>query len=308
MNVKKLVVGAMLVIVGLPVALILTVVVSVAVLDRSNGTIVSSGRPRSYLLYVPPSYDRAKPTPLVISLHGAAGWPAQQMNLSRWNRLAETQGFIVVYPSGSDVPKVWHVDRGGGLMHDVTFISALIDTLEAAYNIDRTRIYANGMSIGGGMAFVLSCTLSDRIAAVGMVSAAQSLAASWCTDPRPVPMIEFHGAADPIVPYGGGPLRDPFNPATVMFPAVRDWVASWARRNRCGTNPVESAVAADVSRIEYTHCAQDAAVVLYTIRGGGHSWPGGKPLPQWWVGPTSRSVDATSEMWAFFRAHPLRGN
>src|SRR5437899_12772654 len=94
-----------------------------------------------------------------------------------------------------------------GLMRDVRFISELIDTLRAAYNIDRTRIYANGMSIGGGMAFVLSCTLSDRIAAVGMVSAAQSLAASWCTDPRPVPMIEFHWAADPIVPYGRGPLR-----------------------------------------------------------------------------------------------------
>jgi len=46
-------------------------------------------------------------------------------------------------------------------------------------------------------------------------------------------------------------------------------------------------------------------VVLYTIQGGGHSWPGGKPLPQWWVGPTSRSIDATSQMWTFFREHQL---
>src|SRR5947209_15439212 len=91
-----------------------------------------------------------------------------------------------------------------GLMRDVRFISELIDTLRAAYNIDPTRIYANGLSIGGGMAFVLSCTLSDRIAAVGMVAAAQSLPSSWCTDHRPVPMIAFHGTADPIVPYQGG--------------------------------------------------------------------------------------------------------
>ena len=227
-------------------------------------------------------------------MHGAAGWPAQQMNLSGWNRLAESQGFIVVYPSGSDVPKIWHVDRGAGLTRDVTFISALIDTLEVNYNIDPTRIYANGLSAGGGMAFVLSCTLSDRIAAVGLVAAAQPMDRGWCTDQRPVPMIAFHGAADPIVPYQGGPLGDPFNHVKVMFPAVKDWVAGWARRNRCGPEPVESGVAPDVTRIEYTRCV-----------GGGHSWPGGKPLPEWWVGPTSRSIDATSQMWTFFRTHQL---
>ena len=83
-------------------------------------------------------------------------------------------------------------------MRDVRFISELIDKLEAAYNIDPARIYANGFSNGGGMAFVLSCTLSDRIAAVGMVGAAQTLPWSWCTDHRPVPMIAFHGTADPI--------------------------------------------------------------------------------------------------------------
>src|SRR5437899_654614 len=140
-----------------------------------------------------------------------------------------------------------------GLMRDVRFISELIDTLRAAYNIDPTRIYANGLSIGGGMAFVLSCTLSDRVAAVGMVAAAQSLPSSWCTDKRPVPMIAFHGAADPIVPYNGGPSGDRFNPVKVMFPAVGDWVASWARRNQCGANPVDSGVAPGV-HITYPHC------------------------------------------------------
>jgi polyhydroxybutyrate depolymerase len=302
MNTRKMVIGAVLIIIGLPVVLVLIVVVSVSLLDRTNGAMVSSGQKRTYLLYIPRSYDRAKPTSLVISMHGAAVWPAQQMNLSRWNRLAESQGFIVVYPSASDVPKIWHVERGTGLMRDVRFISELIDTLKATYNIDPTRIYANGVSNGGGMAFVLSCTLSDRIAAVGMVAAAQSLPWSWCTDHRPVPMIVFHGTADPIVPYNGG--RSPVPPGDV-FPSVPTWTADWARRNRCAPNPIETAVAADVTRLEYTNCADDAAVVLYTIRGGGHSWPGGKPMPEWMVGPTSRSIDATSQMWAFFREHHL---
>jgi polyhydroxybutyrate depolymerase len=159
------------------------------------------------LLYVPRRYDRTRPTPLVISTHAAALWPAAQMETSQWNRLAESQGFITVYPSGvggAAGPRIWHVDRGAGLITDVRFISELIDTLEAVYNVDPTRIYANGLSNGGGMAFVLSCVLSDRIAAVGMVAAAQSLPWSWCTDRRAVPMIAFHGTADPVVPYRGG--------------------------------------------------------------------------------------------------------
>jgi polyhydroxybutyrate depolymerase len=201
---------------------VLIAAASICVLDRSNGAIVSSGRERRYLLHVPPSYDPTKPTPLVISMHAAAMWPAQQMNLSRWNRLADEYGFIVVYPSGNGargVPKNWHVSRSAGLVRDVTFISELIDALKTAYNIDPARIYANGFSLGGGMAYVLSCTLSDRIAAVGMVAAAQTLPWNWCTDQRAVPMIAFHGTAD-LVPYEGGPSPDPFNPLT--FPAVRD--------------------------------------------------------------------------------------
>jgi polyhydroxybutyrate depolymerase len=189
-------------------------------------------------------------------------------------------------------------------MPDVRFISELIDTLEAKYNIDPNRIYANGLSNGGGMAFALSCTLSNRIAAIGAVSAAQSLPWAWCSDSRPVPMIAFHGTADPFVPYNGAPPGW-LNPKP--FPNESTWVASWARRNRCASKPVESAVGTDVTRREYTNCANDAAVVLYTIEGGGHQWPGGKPMPEWIVGRMSTSVDATSLMWAFFRKHRLHG-
>jgi len=90
------------------------------------------------------------------------------------------------------------------------------------------------------------------------------------------------------------------------FPSIPEWTANWARRNRCGPNPVESAAAPDVTRLEYTDCADEASVMLYTIKGGGHTWPGGTPMPEWLVGPTTRSIDATSVMWAFFREHPLR--
>jgi polyhydroxybutyrate depolymerase len=313
LNSRKTISRVVLVMIGLPVVLVVVAVLCfyVSFYDptRANGSIVSSGQKREYLLHVPGSYDRTKPTPLVISMHAAALWPAAQMKTSQWNKLADEHGFIVVYPSGTTLsgggtgvlPRVWLLRPEADLSANVRFISELIDTLEAAYNIDPTRIYANGFSNGGAMAFALSCRLSSRIAAVGTVSAAQDQRPfSWCADPRPVPLINFHGTAD-LVPYDGGKKWASPRP----FPSVLTWTAAWARRNRCGPNPTESVVAADVTRSEYTNCANDAAVVLYTIRGGGHAWPGGKPLPAWLVGRTSRSIDATSLMWAFFREHPL---
>jgi polyhydroxybutyrate depolymerase len=121
------------------------------------------------------------------------------MNVSQWNKAADAHGFIVVYPAGEGGgPKTWLMRgrRTPSRMPDVIFISELIDKLGASYNIDPTRIYANGLSNGGGMAFALSCTLSDRIAAIGAVAAAETLPWSWCMDLRPVPMIAFHGTAD----------------------------------------------------------------------------------------------------------------
>jgi polyhydroxybutyrate depolymerase len=291
-------------VIGLPAVFALAASASHYFLNQTSGAILSSGRYREYLLHVPHNYDGSKPTPLVISMHGGGAWPGHQMSLSRWNRLADQHGFIVVYPAGSGRPRSWHVDRGTRLMTDVQYISDLIDTLEASYNIDQTRIYANGLSNGAGMSFVLSCTLSNRIAAVGMVAAAHSLPWNWCTDHQPMPMIAFHGTADMLTPYNGG--LSPAFPKSVVMPNIPTFTANWARRNQCGTNPIESIVSADVTRLEYTNCASNAAVVLYTIDGGGHTWPGGRPISESLAGFTTNSIDATSRMWAFFQKHQLK--
>ena len=303
---RRIVLGAVLCCIGLPPLFVLVNAASYYSANQTNGTIrTSAGQTREYILYIPKSYDRAKPTPLVISIHGAANWPSFQMNLSRWNRLADEHSFIVVYPAGEGGgPKTWFLreDSTPLLMPDVVFVSELIDTLEASYNIDPARIYANGLSNGGGVTFALSCTLSHRIAAFGPVAAAVTLPVDWCPDSRPAPMIAFHGTGDRFTPYEGAKVWL----APVPFPNIPEWTATWARRNRCAPVPVETVAAADVTRLEYTDCADNAAVMLYTIKGGGHTWPGGTPMPEWLVGPTTRSIDATSLMWAFFRQHPLR--
>lgn len=289
--------GVVLGLLSLPVLLAMGEAATYHVVNRSSGTLVSAGVEREYLLHVPPAYDRTRPAPLVISMHGAGGWPAAQKDTSRWNELADREGVIVVYPSGisGQGPRIWEAE-------DARFIADLIAHLEASYNIDRRRIYANGLSNGGGMSFALSCTMSDRIAAVGLVAAAQTLPWGWCTDRRAVPMIGFHGTDDAVTPYHGG--RTFIGP--VAFPDQPAWAANWARRNRCGAEPEATDVAPDVSRRLYANCANNASVVFYTIKGGGHTWPGGGHLPEWLLGRTTHTIDATRVMWEFFRDHPLQ--
>jgi polyhydroxybutyrate depolymerase len=81
--------------------------------NQTNGNLLSSGENRRYLLYVPDSYNPDIPTPLVLSLHGFSEWPAHQAHISGWNELADRYGFIVVYPSGTQIPCTGACRAGG---------------------------------------------------------------------------------------------------------------------------------------------------------------------------------------------------
>jgi len=301
-NMKKILLRLLLIILSIPVLLALIVWAAFSIINHTNGSLTTAGEQRRYLLYVPDAYDPSTPTPLVISIHGFAEWPAHQQQISHWNELADEYGFLVVYPMGTGFPLRWRASGDTALVQDVTFISDLIDELEGEYNLDPARIYANGLSNGGGMSFVLSCKLSDRIAAIGGVAGAYLLPWEACTRSRPVPAIVFHGNADPIVPFTGGPS----SAFDIPFPPIDEWVQTLAEHNGCTAEPQALTSVGDVSGIHYTGCDRDAGVIYYTIDGGGHTWPGGDPLPEWITGPTSDDIDATRLMWEFFQQHPLK--
>ena len=109
---RTIVIGAALCCIGLPPLFVLVNAASSYSVNRTNGTIVTSaGQTREYILYVPKSYDRTKPAPLVISMHGAMNSPSFQMQVSQWNTTADENGFIVVYPAGSGTgPKTYFND------------------------------------------------------------------------------------------------------------------------------------------------------------------------------------------------------
>ncbi len=96
---KKIILGVLAIIIGLPVALVVMVLVWTSIADKANGAIVSSGVTRRYLLYVPKTYDRSRLTPLVITMHGGGSWPAAAIYISRWNEVAEQPSSTVLLSS-----------------------------------------------------------------------------------------------------------------------------------------------------------------------------------------------------------------
>lgn len=256
--------------------------------------ITSDGRQRTARVHVPASYDAAKPTPLLLNFHGRQSNGSQQELVSETTPKADAAGFIVVYPEGFG--QTWN----GGLccgqaqtqnVDDVAYTRALLDDLATKLCVDPKRVFATGLSNGAYMAHRLACELSDRIAAIGPV--AGQLLTKTCTPKRPVPVMHFHGDADAIVLYeGGGGVA-----------GVEESTKAWATRNGCATTPKETYAKGDAKCLTYGSCKDGADVTLCTISGGGHTWPGGFPVPG--LGKTSQDIDATNAMWDFFTAHPM---
>jgi polyhydroxybutyrate depolymerase len=255
------------------------------------------GLTRRYLLHIPPGYDPAQSTPLVFTLHGLGVTPELIESWSRLDEVSDQYGFIVVYPQGTNFPLRWNAGKSSRLTtypaDDVSYIRELISTLQRQLCVDPARIYASGYSNGGGMSNRLACEMSDTIAAIGTVAGAYSPVT--CNPVRATPVIAFHGTSDPIVPYKGSPGN--------FLPPVEEWAKEWATRNGCELASQALPTNGDVSGIEYKNCQDNAAVILYTIDRGGHTWPGGKPIPL--VGKTSQDINASETMWQFFSAHPL---
>lgn len=277
----------------------------------SARTVDSGGRERCYHLYVPPGYDPAQPGPLVVSFHGFLSNPNSHALITSWHELAEQEGFLVAYPQGTSFPQRWDSGAtwGASGVDDVLFFRDVVDDVDAVASIDRTRIYVNGFSNGGGMTVRIGCEAADEVAALGSVAGAV-VEIQDCEPSRPVPMMAYHGTKDPVVPYEGGDmhywlLRQGAGvvDAPIYFVGAEDWVSSWAAGNGCDPTPDAIPAQGDASGITYAGCDQDAGVSLYTIDGGGHAWPGGWPIPA--VGKTSTDIDATEEMWKFFQSYRL---
>ena len=268
----------------------------------------SGGVERRFQLTVPDSYDGTTPLPIVFGLH-ALSVPHQVVaGLIGFTDMAPRYQFIGVAPSGRlDGPIPYWLAAPAVDNYDVTFIGDLLDLLEAELCVDPARVYSTGMSNGGQMSSVLACQLPDRITAVAPVAGVEF--PETCRR-GPVPVIAFHGTADPIVTYDGGGLnsvrisdvnywKGNVPPGVPPHDGVDAAMERWASHNGCGPDPVEERVAPEVRRRTWKRCRADT--VLYMIDGGGHAWPG-KPVPQFEesFGHATAQIDASTLIFEFF--------
>jgi polyhydroxybutyrate depolymerase len=259
----------------------------------------SGGARRTYRLFVPSGYDPSQPTPLVLNFHGFGGSGRQQEANSHMTREAERSGFITVAADGTESPRRWHIygRLESGYDEDFAFVRDLVDQLSSLLCIDPARVYATGMSNGGGMSSLLACELNDVLAAVAPV-AGSPFNPLACRGKQPVPVLAFHGTDDDLVPFEGGPSGRLNLPAR----GVRENQRQWATHNGCELTLKSERIASDVLLESYAGCANGADVQLYVVEGGGHSWPGGSLESR--NGAMTQSIDATALIWQFFTAHP----
>ncbi|MGH9126668.1 MAG: alpha/beta hydrolase family esterase [Acidimicrobiales bacterium] len=254
------------------------------------------GTTRSYRVYSPGAPTRVARLPLVVVL-GGVGDNAQSMtNATLFDQEAGVGGFVVAY--GEAAQASWSAGfccagPDSNAYDDVGYLNHLVDTVEADYPIDASRLYAVGVSAGAMMAYRWACADPARVAGVGSVAGAMVL--DSCQPTVPVSVIEIHGTADPLVPFTGGAIS-PDGVATAAAPSSAALVQRWASLDTCpGTAAVQTAGV--VTRSTWTGCARGSAVSLVAVQGGGHTWfaPG--------YGAVEGAVDATKEIWTFLSTH-----
>ena len=238
--------------------------------SRLQRSIEVDGRPRSYILDVPPRLQAHAAVPLLFDFHGFGHSAAGVWEVSEFRALAAHEGFITVYPDGLPVHLLGRDGPGWDIFtvdanRDLALTARLLDHLEQTYCIDRTRVFATGFSNGAFFTNLLACVMPERFAAIAPVSG--GLTPGSCDVPRGVPVMIHHGRSDHTVDVK-------------MARRIRD---VWVERNGCAV-------------LERTDCewhrqCRNGADVAYCENDDGHRWP----------------AEATARIWQFFRSHPLMG-
>ena len=277
---------------------------------------------RTFHIHIPSLYDKSIQLPLVIALHGRGGTGESMVIVTRrgFDRLADKDRFIVVYPDGIELN--WNDGRmdeeANDRAHrenidDVGFLSALVDSMIKDYNIDPERVYVTGISNGAIMSYRLACEIPHKIAAIAPVDGnIPQMLFPDCYPASPVSVLAINNVNDPLVPYEGGNIYSSIrrlNLGKVL--SVNESIAFWVSRNQCEALPVvteepdmDPKDGTRVTKKQYINGNDGTEVILYSIDGGGHTWPGGfQYLPEFIVGRTSRDIDATLVIWSFFKKH-----
>jgi polyhydroxybutyrate depolymerase len=269
-------------------------------------SLVHAGQTRLYRVHVPASYSAATPMPLVFSLHGGGGGMDYQANDSYYGQISKSDqaGFIAVFPNGFSRLKsgklaTWNAGNCCGSARDegsddVGFIRDIVKSLSTQLNVDPRRIFANGMSNGGMMAYRLACEMPDVFRAIASVAGTDNTQS--CTPTAPISVLHIHAKDDELELFDGGAGRK--SSKVTSFVSVPVSIAKWVRLNSCNPTPKRLSENAGAYCDAYTSCRGGVEVKLCVTPTGGHSWPGGKK-PRGDT-PGSTALSATDVIADFF--------
>ena len=275
----------------------------------TEATFDHNGVDRTYRVTIPESENAAAGAPVVVNLHGFTSTAEQQDLISGLPETAGERGYVVVSPQGLDTP----VPIGDGVVapfwniaptvdvsqldeadleaaDDIGFIHALLDQLETDLCLDAEREYLTGMSNGAAMATALICTDDERFAAAAPVAGAVFV--SDCSAGDLTPILAIHGDADVLAPYGGG---DVFG-FPLDLPAAVDQLTELAALGGCEPEAELESIGEDVEHRSWPSCADDAEVELYTVLGGGHTWPGSELFEDGVTGEATDSGEGAEQI------------
>ena len=316
---------------GVAVAAVVAVVLASASSSPAGRSYMTvHGDVYPYTVYIPPSASGRSLVPLVVVLHGCAETPEQIAAASDFDALAEHDRFVVLYPDvdptdaaqGGCWRGIWAPAGEGRGRGDAAAIAAMTGAVIRRWHIDRTRVYAIGISAGAFEASILGASYPDIYAAIGIHSGAAYMAgargcpaslgrasdtgalahaalAAMGTRARVMPVIVFHGDADGSIPYSCG------QQAASQWLRSNDLVLEHERRSRLPAAPTTVAHRIVPGGHAYTvrSYADSPGCVLvqfWTVHGMGHFWSGGSASRSWARYSDPRGPSATAAAWAFF--------
>lgn len=233
------------------------------------------GTTRTMISYAPKNLPEQRP--LVIALHGANQDAAYLQGLAKWESVADTAKFVVVYANGVD--KYWDISG----QSDLKFMEVIIDTMFSRHHIDKSRVYLTGFSMGGMFTYYAASKMADKIAAFAPVSG-YLMGGPNATSSRAVPILHTHGTADDVCVYSN----------------VQAHIDAWVKFDGCETTPEiikpypASKPNSPASMKRYKNGRDGVEVALLTLADKGH----------WWSMDTSQAL-TSEEVWNFCKRYSL---
>ncbi|NNE05295.1 MAG: hypothetical protein HKN15_06190 [Xanthomonadales bacterium] len=245
------------------------------------------GQNRIYDLYIPDGFA-GQDLPLVIDMHGLGLSSASQRFDSGFRELADIEGLVVAWPQG--INSEWNINHGQN-SKDVAFMRALVAELVITRPVDPSRVYANGFSLGGALAYLLACEAAEIFAAIGaMASSVQTGVQQLCAPAKPVPVFSVRATNDNIVPYNGG-IVTVLNPPVEVLSSAQVF-QFWRTENACTGSVSNFGLGGNSSCTRDSQCSGDAEVVECSVLGNALA-----PHQIW---DNADGVDLAVNTWNFF--------